>query len=232
MQNNILETKMNLIKKIEKQNNSRNLDTQIIQQLWYLVKNDYDTYTIREKYKQILIELNKYTNNYYSFICIALNVMKNKKEHLGKNTPINSREDLQYITQKIAGEITTNIKNVKSTVKYIRKKVYYIELNYTEGVYKKNNNTIKNELIQNATVLLNHDKLSLENAKIWVKQYEEFIIKNYGRWSKEYEQYMNTTFEIPFILTSPNILLLAMRETMKKGIKSALNNMCANKNNN
>lgn len=231
MQNNILETKMNLIKKIEKQNNSKNLDTQIIQQLWYLVKNDYDTYTIREKYKQILIELNKYTNNYYSFICITLNVMKNKKEHLGKNIAINSMEDLQYITQKIAGEITTNIKNVKSTVKYIRKKVDYIELNYTEGVYQKNNNTIKNKLIQNAIVLLNQDKLSLENAKIWVKQYEEFIIKNYGRWSKEYEQYMNTTFEIPFILTSPNILLLAMRETMKKGIKSALNDMCENKNN-
>lgn len=33
---------------------------------------------------------------------------------------------------------------------------------------------------------------------------------------------MNTAFEMPVILTSPNILLLAMRNTMRKGIESVL----------
>ena len=79
-------------------------------------------------------------------------------------------------------------------------------------------------MLQEAEAIINEEKLDLERAKKWVSEYKKYVIITYGRWSRKYEKYMNTTFEIPVILTSPNILLLAMRETMRKGIKSVINN--------
>lgn len=124
-----------------------------------------------------------------------------KKEILKQKEKIEF-EDLKTIRQKIVGTIETEIKNKKIITQYIKKEVEY------ENIYYKE-----------ANELLEQERLDLEQAKKWVKKY---IIITYRRCSKQYEKYMNTAFEIPIILTSPNILLLAMRETMKKGIKKSI----------
>lgn len=144
-----------------------------------------------------------------------------KKEILKQKEKIEF-EDLKTIRQKIAGTIETEIKNKKIIIQYIKKEVEYENIYYKEAIGVEKTEKIWEELVEEANELLEQERLDLEQAKKWVKKYKKYIIITYGRCSKQYEKYMNTAFEIPIILTSPNILLLAMRETMKKGIKKSI----------
>ena len=210
------------IKRLEQKNIKNNTNDEIINELWRLVKNGHDIYVIKEKYKEILEELNKYDNNYYGNICIMLNVMKIKKQDLENlNEPI-TFQNLKYIRQKIAGEVSMTSGNHTVITRDVSKKVEYDSIDYKEGIGKDKTEKFLDIILKEAEEIISENKLNLDRAKIWVSYYKKYIIITYGRWSKEYEKYMNTTFEIPVIYTSPNILLLAMRETMKKGIKSAI----------
>ena len=222
MESRYIEEKMELIKDLEFRKERNQINEKVIQELWELVKRGYDSYIVREKYKKILEESNKYNNNYYSKICIILNVMESKKEDLKEKTELISFNDLQYIKQRIAGEVITNIGKKSTVTRYVLKKVEYEDIQYREGIGTKATEKTLRKIEKEAQEILKEETLDLERAKKWVKLYRKYVIQTYGRWSKEYEKYMNTTFEIPIILTSPNILLLAMRETMKKGIKSVV----------
>jgi len=222
MENKYLKLKINLIKNLEKENEERKINDELIQNLWELIRKDYDTYVIRKEYKRILEEINKYDRNYYGLICIILNVMVSKKEILKMyDTPIKFK-DLKTMKQRIAGEIQTGNTSI---IKYTTKIVEYDYINYPEGIGEKETVEHRKKLLRQAEEILNEEKLDLEKAKKWLENYKKYIIMTYGRWSKQYEKYMNTAFEMQIILTSPNILLLAMRETMRKGIKSSINEL-------
>lgn len=216
-----LQQQMKKIEKYEKERKDKRIKENILNELWELIKNDYDSYEIRKCYKETLKSINKYSENYYARICICLNVMVAEKERLKQKEKI-VFEDLKTIRQEIAGTIETKIKNKQITTRYIKKQVEYEKIYYKEGIGIKHTEKKWKELIEEANELLSQERLDLEQAKKWVAKYKKYIIITYGRWSKQYEKYMNTAFEMPIILTSPNILLLAMRETMKKGIKNAI----------
>lgn len=208
------------IEKFENLNAQDKINDKLIQKLWTLIIKGNDIYFIREKYKKILENIKKYNNNYYAHICIALNVLETKKHKLKKN--IITNQDIKYIKQRIVGELTT-IGEKTTTVRYILKEVEYDYINYFEGIGNEKTKELLDELIKEAKSILRQERLDLEMAKKWVKKYRYYIILTYGRWTKEYEKYMNTAFEIPVFGTSPNLLLLAMRETMRKGIEVSIN---------
>ena len=125
---------------------------------------------------------------------------------------------LIYMKQKIAGKII----NSQNIIQYTTKKVEYDYITYPEGIGENKTQKQLEEILKNANEILSEETLDLEKAKKWVKNYRKYIIMTYGRWSKQYEKYMNTAFEMQVIPMSPNILLLAMRETMRKGIEKVI----------
>lgn len=192
------------------------INDELVQELWEKVKKGYDTYEIRKEYEKLK------NRNEYGIICVILNVMSAKKEFLMLYKGPITFEQLKYIKQKIAGEISFQTKSLQKNIQHIFKEVEYDYINYPENIGKTKTHKQLKKLLKDAEVILNEEILDLEKAKKWVKKYKKYIIMTFGRWSKEYELYMNTAFEMPIIPTSPNILLLAMRETMKKGIEKSI----------
>ena len=219
-----MENELNMKEIIEYEKNRKNkkITNAIIEKLWEFVKSDYDTYELREAYKNILMKLKKYDTNYYAWICIALNVMTAKKEFFIENNYKVDFDSLKYLKQRIAGEITIDADKEYGIVRYTTNEVKYDYIRYKEGIGKEKTKGLSEKLINSAKEILREEKLDLNKGKIWARDYRKYIIKTYGRASKEYEKYMNITFEMQVILMSPNILLLAMRETLRRGIEVAV----------
>lgn len=193
----------------------------LVKTLWNLVKEGEDIFEIREEYKKILEEKKKYSNNYYSRICILLNVMKANFDRLKDSGCDLCISEFRYIIKNMAGTASLKIGNgPEESFNTYSEEVDYEDIKYKEGIL--GSNTDIDKILEEANDLIDQKDMDLKQAEKWIKKYKKYIIMNYGRWSKEYEEFMNIPFGLEIFFPSPGLCLRARRTTMKKGLEYVL----------
>lgn len=186
----------------------------------YLYENIDKSDELKKVYKEVLEELGKYDNNYYSKMCIIINVLKLKKS---QNKILKFPYDIYYLNLPLKGTLEIRICGKKHEIKTAEKLVEYENINSKfENLGEEKNKEEKEKLIKEAEKVLSNKVIDMNEGISWKEKYKKYIIRTYGRWSSQYEDYMMTLFDVGFLPTGPNLVLSINRQHMRDAITDKL----------